>query len=233
MDKTKENADSPTASVEMRKTGRSGGVTDSTREPSAGDGHLKGENLTEKVQSSPKKKSFLQRLQSHMAAVAYAEAGEYQSARELLDPVPRSKTVLLVIEGETPDAASFSHALSLCKRTGGDLDVLQVIPLIGGESHYERLRDEMTRGSGHLADLVRQAHEAGVPFKITVRQGEVNEKLFDYAKRHKDVAMVILDSPRARAALPKDKVWDRFAESVCQQLSIPLVTVMPKDPAPA
>ncbi len=233
MDKTKQNADSSAASVEMKKTGQSGPVTYSASEPSAGDKHLKSENLTEKGQSSPKKKSFLQRLQSHMAAVAYAEAGEYQSAKELLETVPRSKTVLLVIEGETPDAASFSHALSLCKRTGGDLDVLQVIPLIGGESHYERLRDEMTHGSGHFASLVRQAHKAGVPLKITVRQGEVNEKLFDYAKRHKDVAMVILDSPRARAALPKDKVWARFAESFSRQLSLPLVTVMPKDPEPA
>ncbi len=233
MDKTKKHAEVPQASVDTSQTGRSGGVTESTNGPSVGDQCLETENLTEKGQSNPKKTSFLQRLRNHMAAVAYAEAGEYQSAKELLEPVPRSKAVLLVIEGEAPDAASSSHALSLCARTGGDLDVLQVIPLIGGESHDERLRDEMTHAFGPLASLVRQAHEARVPIKITVRQGEVSEKLFDYAKRHKEVAMVILDSPRVRAGLSKDKVWARFVESISQQLSLPLVTVMPKDPAPA
>jgi len=81
--------------------------------------------------------------------------------------------------------------------------------------------------------VVRRALSAGVTVRITMQKGEVNEKLFDYARRHKDVAMIILDSPRLRTNLPKDKVWPRLAESVAQQLSIPLITVMPKEPARA
>ncbi len=68
-----------------------------------------------------KKPSLRERLQQHMAAIAYAEAGEFQSAEEIIQPGPKShNTVLLVIEGENPDPSAFSYAVNLCKRTNAD-----------------------------------------------------------------------------------------------------------------
>jgi hypothetical protein len=224
MDDTKNNAEAPNTRIKNIRSGN----TDSAAGNPIRDQSIEDDHATAKGETASKTRRFLQRLHSHMAAVAYAEAGEYQSARELVESVPRSKTVLLVIEGKTPDPASFSHALSLCRRTGGDLVVLQVIPFSD-----KRPTGYIDEGPGQLAVLVQHAASAGVTVEITTRRGEVNEKLVDYAKRHKDVTMVILDSPRFRAKLPKDQVWSRLAQAVTQELSIPLITVMPKDLKPA
>jgi hypothetical protein len=234
MDNTKDEGESRSTRAKAGKTGDSSSATDSTLPPpSAEERAAANESAPRSNRVGPKEPTLLQRLQNHMAAIAYAEAGEYQSARELLESVPKSKTVLLVIEGDAPDPASVSHALNLCKRTGGDLEVLQVLPLISGDSNDDPPGQEIEGTSGQLVPVVRRALSAGVTVRITMQKGEVNEKLFDYARRHKDVAMIILDSPRLRTNLPKDKVWPRLAESVAQQLSIPLITVMPKEPARA
>ena len=234
MDNTKDEGESRSTRAKAGKTGDSSSATDLTLPPhSAEERAAANESAPRSNRVGPKEPTLLQRLQNHMAAIAYAEAGEYQSARELLESVPKSKTVLLVIEGDAQDPASVSHALNLCKRTGGDLEVLQVLPLISGDSNDDPPGQEIEGTSGQLVPVVRRALSAGVTVRITMQKGEVNEKLFDYARRHKDVAMIILDSPRLRTNLPKDKVWPRLAESVAQQLSIPLITVMPKEPARA
>jgi hypothetical protein len=228
MDDTENNTVAPNTGI---KNGRTGDTASSNSDP-VPDRSIPDEHATAKDKTGSKTKKFLQRLHRHMAAVAYAEAGEYQSARELVEYGPRSKTVLLVIEGKSSDPASFSHALSLCKRTGGDLVVLQVMPFRGGKCN-KRLTEDIDESAEQRAALVQRAHSAGVAVEIVTQSGEVNENLFDYAKRHKDVAMVILDSPQFRAKLPKDMVWKRLAEAVTQELSIPLITVMPKDLEPA
>jgi len=168
-----------------------------------------------------------------MAAIAYAEAGEHESAKELLETPQKSKTILLVIEGESPDSATFAHALSLCKRTRSELDILQVISNHLSKGDYGSLSEKMALGSRNMVDLVRQLEQSDIPFKLTIRLGEVSQKLFNYARRHKDVVMVIVDSPAAREESRRDKVCDRMLEEISRQLSIPVTTVLRKSPAPA
>ncbi len=184
--------------------------------------------LNGRPRSKAKKPSLRERLQQHMAAIAYAEAGEFQSAEELIQPAPKSRTVLLVIEGENPDPSAFSYAVNLCKRTNAELDILQVIEISGKGEDYELLSQKMARSSRHLVDFVRQLEQTAVPFKVTMRLGEPGSKLFNYAKRHKDVAMVILDSPKARESTAKNDAWARWVRELSRQLSIPLIAVLDK-----
>lgn len=173
-------------------------------------------------------KSFRERLQKQMAAVAYAEAGEFEAATELVGPSVRSKTVLLVIEGESPHTEPFAYALNLCKRTNSELDILQVIEQSRKDGDSELLSHKMTEGSRNIVGLVRQLEADGIPFKVTIRLGDVTEKLFNYARRHKDVAMVIFDTPRRGKGADKVQAFARILENISQQLSIPLVTVHQK-----
>lgn len=184
--------------------------------------------LNDRPRSKSKKPSLRERLQQHMAAIAYAEAGEFQSAEEIIQPAPKSRTVLLVIEGESPDPSAFSYAVNLCKRTNAELDILQVIEISNKGEDYELLSQKMANSSRHLVDLVRQLEQMAVPFKVTMRLGEPGSKLFNYAKRHKDVAMVILDSPKAREASAKNDAWARWVRELSRQLSIPLIAVLDK-----
>ncbi len=185
--------------------------------------------LNGRSRSKSKKPSLRERLQQHMAAIAYAEAGEFQSAEEIIQPVPKShNTVLLVIEGENPAPSAFSYAVNLCKRTNAELDILQVIEISAKGEDYELLSQKMANSSRHLVDLVRQLEQTAVSFKVTMRLGEPASKLVNYAKRHKDVAMVILDSPKAREASTKNGAWAKWVKELSRQLSIPLIAVLDK-----
>jgi hypothetical protein len=186
-------------------------------------------------QATPPKsrlESFREHLQQQMAAVAYAEAGEFDAATEIASPLVKSKTVLLVIEGESPSPEPFAYALNLCKRTNSELDLLQVIEQSRKDDDYELLSNKMTEGSRNIVALVRQLEGEEIPFKVTIRLGEVSQKLFNYAKRHKDVSMVIFDSPRLRKGSEKSQAWSRLLENISHQLAIPLVTVEHKQAMP-
>jgi hypothetical protein len=189
-------------------------------------------SLNQATPAKSRLKSFRERLQHQMAAVAYAEAGEFDAATEIAAPMVKPKTVLLVIEGESPSPEPFAYALNLCKRTNSELDLLQVIEQSRKDDDYELLSNKMTEGSRNIVALVRQLEGEEVPFKVTIRLGDVSQKLFNYAKRHKDVSMVIFDSPKLRRGSEKSQAWSRLLENISHQLAIPLVTVEQKQAIP-
>lgn len=176
----------------------------------------------------PRKAGFMERLQRHMSAIVYAEAGEYQSAQEFLEPSPRRQTILLVIEGEAADQSAIAYSLGLCKRMNAELDILQVIEKSEDDGDFQELGEKMVNGSQNLVALARMADEMNVPFKLTMRIGEVSEKLVNYAKRHKDVAMIVLDSPKTRTAAKPERTWENLLQRLSQELSVPVTTVLAK-----
>jgi len=177
------------------------------------------------------KEGLLKKLQRHMVAAAYAEAGELESAQEVMSTARSLKTVLLVVEGAVPDPATFTYAVNLCKRTNSQLDILQVIEKSDAEGDYSGLSQSLAEGSHHIIGLVRKLEESKVPFKVTVRFGDINEKLRNCTKRRKDVSTVVLDSAKTRADSSDKGAWARVLENIAHQLSVPLVTVVPRNAA--
>jgi hypothetical protein len=180
-----------------------------------------------------KKKGLKERLESGLAAAAFAEAGEFQMAEEILQVPKKIQTVLLVIEGEVPNPSAFRHALNLCKRLDAEMDILQVIENSSSQKDYEALSRKMALGSAHVVALLREVEKEGIPFKITIRLGDVKDKLFNYARRHKDVGTVVFDSPKAASGSAEGRRWQRVIENLSQRLSIPLVTVVGQECAEA
>ena len=175
-----------------------------------------------------KKKGLKDRLVAHLAAVAFAEAGQFETAEEMLQISKRLQTVLLVIEGEVPNEAAFNYAVKLCKRIRAEIDILQVIDRSDNSTDYDALSRRMSAGSAHIVALLQRLEREKVPFKITIRLGDADQKLFNYARRHKDVAVIIFDSPKVKKAAHEGKGWQELAEIISRQLSIPLVTVLEK-----
>ena len=186
------------------------------------------ENQADSGSKDPKKDGLKNRLMARLAAVAFAEVGEFETAQEMLRSSKRLQTVLLVIEGETPDEDTFNYAVRLCQRMEAEIDILQIIDRNDNSNDYDLLSRRMSLGSTHIVTLLQRLERENIPFKITIRIGDVNQKLFNYAKRHKDVAVVVLDSPKMKAAPKRDGGWSGLAESLSRQLSIPLVTVFEK-----
>jgi hypothetical protein len=180
--------------------------------------------------SGEKKPGFLERFRSHMSAVAYAEAGEYTAATELIDSSRRENSVLLVIEGEDLAPSTLSYALNLCRRTKSHLDILQVIERPGEDQDYESLGRALSQVSANIVKLVQKTDDENIPIKVTIRLGDMNQKLVNYAQRHNEVAMVILESSKIRCTSADHKAWKRIVEGLAQKVSVPLITVDPREP---
>ena len=212
-----------------------GDLTDANERTGQGDlgkGSVSQHNPHE-IGGKPLKEGLWEKLQRHMVAAAYAEAGELESAQEVMSTARSLKTVLLVVEGSVPDPATFTYAVNLCKRTNSQLDILQVIEKSDAEGDYSDLSQLLAEGSDHIIGLVRKLEESKVPFKVTVRFGDVNEKLRNCTKRRKDVSTVVLDSAKARAESSDNGAWARVLANIAHQLSVPLVTVVPRNAATA
>lgn len=187
----------------------------------------KASGLARTPESHPERNGFLETLQRHLNAVVFAEAGEFQSARELLECRPRNRSILLVIEGDAPDRAAFAYSLGVCTRMGAELDILQVIPASDGTSDDQITGEDMPNGTENLAALALTAREKSIPCKVTTKVGDLSDKLINYAKRHKNVAMIIIDSHRTRTTPRPERAWGRFLRNLSRALSVPITTVLP------
>ena len=168
-----------------------------------------------------KKIGVMEKLESHFMAATFAEAGDFETARQILPNYKRTQTVLLAIEGEYPTKASFDYAFKLCKRVNASLDILQLRSNNGIDS------DSPSEG---LSALLPRLQEEGIAFKIIVKAAGVKESLFDYVRAHKDVVTAVLDSPRVPNRETESKYWNEAFENIADKLSVPLVTVSQKEP---
>jgi hypothetical protein len=63
----------------------------------------------------------LRALERDLAAAAFAEEGEFQTAREMRKD---DRRVLLVLEGHQTDRQALQYAVSFCRRMGSSLEIL-------------------------------------------------------------------------------------------------------------
>lgn len=110
-----------------------------------------------------------------MSASAFAEAGEFDIAREIL----RKENVLLVLTGDESDKRSFRYALNISKRIGAGLEVLYV----------------STKDDDILRVFGDEAKKEGIDFKVTKRkEGCIKKEIIDYTEKRRDLQFVIVES---------------------------------------
>jgi hypothetical protein len=70
-------------------------------------------------------KNGKEKFQKAMSAAAFAEVGEFDTAREIAGKSKNAhKKVLIVLEGDDLNKRILNYALDLCKRLGGQLEIL-------------------------------------------------------------------------------------------------------------
>jgi nucleotide-binding universal stress UspA family protein len=183
-----------------------------------------------RTSDASKKESFSEKLKADFAAIAFAEAGEFDTARDMAARNGKPRTVLLAIEGERPSKMALDHALGLCKRMSAELDVLQLVENPQDLSDPNELGRRMSEASSNVVTPLKDVQKQGIPFKITLRLGDVNDKLINYVKRHKDVAIVVFDSPCAGSSDGRSRHWRKLVERFSQKLAVPLVTIAERNP---
>ena len=120
---------------------------------------------------------FVKKLEDIFAATAFAEAGEYEKAGEILKG---RKTVLLAISDRMFDRNALKYAMNTCERIGANLEVLYV-------TAFEKER-------AGLKDFLSEVKKIGFKFSVVMRRGCVKKAILDYTEKRREILFVIVGS---------------------------------------
>ncbi len=148
-------------------------------------------------------KKWLKKLEDILAAAAYAEAGEFETARETLK---EQRTILLALSGATSDKNALRYAVNACKRIGAGLEIM-----------YN------PEAKNSLKQLQPELKKEEISFSSIKRNGRLEEEVQNYTTANRLILFVVMEIP-SEDSLYNKKVRNNFAES-WKNLKCPLVTV--------
>jgi hypothetical protein len=126
-------------------------------------------------------KNSKEKFQKAMAAAAFAEVGEFDTARQLAGKNKNShKKVLVVLEGDELSMRILNYALDLCKRLGGHLEILHK----QGPRKVDITTTEVWR------EFTKKVEEV-VCSSLGARES-LDDKLTEYGKTRRDILCVVL-----------------------------------------
>lgn len=141
-------------------------------------------------------------LERTFAAVTFAEAGEFETARSMIE----GRRVLLALHDDQLLAGALRCAANLCRRTKAGLDLL----LIPGTCP---LPDEVQES---LDELRRE----GVPWRALRADGELGRAVLHHVATQRGVHLVVIDTLER---------WQPGRGQSLQQLNCPLVVASAGD----
>lgn len=121
-------------------------------------------------------------IQETMAAAAFAEAGEHDTAREFLGGSKNAhKKILLGTDKTGLAPKALSYALNICGRLGAGLEVVRIFPFSEKKANSES--DKELKES-----LARQ----GIPYAAIHGKASLGEEIVRYAAERRDILLLIL-----------------------------------------
>jgi hypothetical protein len=120
--------------------------------------------------------SLIKKFENIMAATAFAEAGEFEMAREMAG---MKQKVLLVLTGRSSDIKCITYALNFCKRMKAGLEILC---MESGRDIVERLD----------ADL----RQAGIDYRVNVVDGCLKKAVVEITNENPGFDYVVVNSYR-------------------------------------
>lgn len=133
-------------------------------------------------------------LDSLFGAVTFAEAGEFETARQILEP---ERNILLALRSDQPEPKVLACAANLCRRVNAGLEVLVVPP--GGSS------------AGPLAEFLGELQAGGIASRVTRRDGALGNEILRYVRERRQVLFVVIDSLASWGGKKGAQPWEKLA----------------------
>ena len=119
-------------------------------------------------------KKWMRRLENIMAASAFAEAGEFEAARET---IREQRKILLALRGDQSDTNAFRYAVNTCKRLGAELEILSVSKI--DKSFISQLRSELMK--------------EGIEYLLIQKSGPLEKEIKHYTGMKSDILFVVVE----------------------------------------
>jgi len=146
------------------------------------------------------------KIEELLSAATFAEAGEFETAREL---VHGSRKVLLVLTGQDLDTKSFTYAMNAAQRIGAALEILLIGRRKSDDDMVERLESVLK--------------DKGVEYEIVSASGCMKTKILERTSKRSDVQFVVAESMEVLGTDCQEE--DRSLRGTLKRLKCPLVLV--------
>ncbi len=132
-------------------------------------------------------------IQETMAAAAFAEAGEHETAREFLSQSKNAhKKILLGTDKASLAPKAISYALNVCSRLGAGLEVVRIF------------RFSETRANAEAGDELKETlAQQGIPYEAVYGKAGLGEEIVRYAAERRDILLLILSLAERNENLKK------------------------------
>lgn len=147
---------------------------------------------------------WLKKLDDTMAAAAFAEEGEFEAARDIIQ---NQKTIILALTGEKSDANAFKYAVSVCQRLYADIEVL----------YSDKQNDDL------LEKFRSELRSKGIDHRFIKAAGCVKEEVFKHTDKRRDILFVVVESSDGLDL--NCKKTEKVISSLWINLKCPLVVV--------
>jgi len=122
-------------------------------------------------------KELVKQFEQIMSSAAFAEAGEADTAIDILH---ERRKVLLVLTGEETDMKAARYALNICKRIGVGIEVLYIT----------KNNDEIPFLEEYLGELKTK----GIEYQVRRCKESMKEEIIRFIEKEKGIQFVVVDS---------------------------------------
>jgi len=138
-------------------------------------------------------KEFLKGIENDMASAAFAEAGEFETARQMMREgrVP-DKRVLLGADGPGRGEKGLVYAINICRRLGAGLEILYVFR--DGIAEGGPLSEQLVKAKAELKPMFERLGREGVRYVLNFGTGALDAEVARYAEGRRDILFVVVES---------------------------------------
>lgn len=134
--------------------------------------------------------TIFKKLEEAMIAATFAEAGEFETARQFLTTNKNAhKRVLLGTDKPEIAPRTISYALHLCQRLGGGLEIFHMLHLPENETDSGLSQEEEPP-----AALNTVLQEKGIVYKPVNGPGCLADEMLRHAGTRRDILCVVFDA---------------------------------------